>query len=155
MEKTFCLLPLKIIKRKQYQEASIPNIFIPAAPRLCKVLLVYLQATEEVPRRHEFERLLPGGRDAVLLWVDLGGVEPPLEEQQHAVHDSHDEVRRAAERPHSGDVRRLDGLEERGGDGWRRMERRRTCEAFNSCLKIHECNMNKFCVHTKKLSHGT
>lgn len=81
---------------------------------------MYLQAPQEVPRRHEFERLLPGGRDAVLLRVDLGGVEPPLEEQQHAVHDSHDEVRRAAQRPHGGDVRRLDGLSWRSGGGWGR-----------------------------------
>lgn len=77
---------------------------------------MYLQTTEEVPRRHEFERLLPGGCDTILLRVDLRGVEPPLEKQQHAVHDAHDEMRRAAERPHSGNVRRLDGLKER----WRR-----------------------------------
>lgn len=120
-------MPLRIKKKKQYLEASIPIIFIPAAPipdfKTLRVLLVYLQATEEVPRRHEFERLLPGGRDAVLLRVDLRGVEPPLEEQQHAVHDAHDEVRRAAERPHCGNVRRLDGLEERwrkDGEGCRR-----------------------------------
>lgn len=87
---------------------------------------MYLQATKEVPRSHEFERLLPGGRDTILLRVDLRGVEPPLEKQQHAVHDAHDEVRWAAERPHSGNVRRLDRLKERKDEGRR----------FDLCLNV-------------------
>lgn len=78
--------------------------------------LAYLQAAQEVSCRHEFEGLLPGWSDAGLLWVDLHRVDPPLEEQQHAVHDAHDEVRRAAKRAYSGDVRWLDRLNGFGGD---------------------------------------
>lgn len=77
---------------------------------------MYLQAAQEVSRRHELEGLLPGWCDAGLLWVDLHRVDPPLEEQQHAVHDAHDEVRRAAKRPYSGDVRWLDRLSGYAGD---------------------------------------
>lgn len=104
---------------------------------------MYLQATEEVPRRHEFERLLPGGRDTVLLRVDLGGVEPPLEKQQHAVHDAHDEMRRAAERPHSGNVRRLDGLRRgrRRGETKEEEVTQSFVDVLIYVLKVQECGV--------------
>lgn len=70
----------------------------------------YLQASQEVTGRHEFKRLLPGWDRAVLLRVRLHAIEPTLEEQQHTVHDAHDEVRRAAQGANRGDVRRLDRL---------------------------------------------
>lgn len=126
---------------------------IPAAPLADFLtlwgLLVYLQATEEVPRRHEFEWLLPGGRDTIFLRVDLRGVEPPLEKQQHAVHDPHDEVRRAAERPHSSNVRWLDGLKERRSRG-----KKKLCRCFVLCLKVHEHSENRDVFVTRhRLSH--
>lgn len=100
---------------------------------------MYLQAAQEVSRRHELEGLLPGRSDAGLLWVDLHRVDPPLEEQQHAVHDAHDEVRRAAKRPYSGDVRWLDRLNGYGGDKNKVLrQRRKNCVPhFILCLKTH------------------
>lgn len=59
---------------------------------------------------HELERLAPRRLHALLLRVLLHRVEPLLEEQQHAVHDAHDEVGRLAQLANGRDVRRLDGL---------------------------------------------
>lgn len=71
---------------------------------------VYLQAAQKVSSGHKFERLLPWWSTTVLLQVNLHRVHPPLEEQQHAVHDPHDEVRGAAKRTYRGDVWWFDRL---------------------------------------------
>lgn len=65
---------------------------------------MHLQAAKEVSSCHQFEGLLPRRSVAVFLQIDLHSIDPPLEEQEDAVHDPHDEVWRTTKCPNRGDV---------------------------------------------------
>ena len=68
-------------------------------------LLDYLRAGEHL------EALCPRRLGARVVGVGLDRLQSLLEQNQDAVHDAHDEMRRTSEFAHGCNVRRLDGVQ--------------------------------------------